>query len=196
MIPLPSCGSEKGCTGGWVSCMCKTVDNFIWDLLSHHLAGLTPSQTNHRGCLEQMSAVCCAGNTWSALYKKVGSELTRHRFHMEWHGSPKCFHFGKCPFRSLIRKVISKLSSITWKDNESSKPCFCFKCTTRVRDLCSPYKSKIEFNLRNRSWVSAFHPCSLSIRVFFFPLPMAEKLKGQHRICFSIFYSIIHWPKF
>lgn len=85
---------------GWVSCMCETLDNFIWDLLSCHLAGINPLKTNHRDCLEQMSKICSTGNTRRALYKTVGSELMQHRFHMKWHGSLMCFHFRKCPFSS------------------------------------------------------------------------------------------------
>lgn len=85
---------------GWVSCMCKTVYNFIWGLFSCHLAGLNPLKTNHRDCLEQMSKICSTGNTWRTLYKMVGSELMQHHFHMKWHGSLTCFHFRKCPFSS------------------------------------------------------------------------------------------------
>lgn len=68
---------------GWVSSMCKTVDSFIWDLLSCNLACLNPLKTNHRDCLEQISKICSAGNTQRTLYKIVGSELMQHCFHMK-----------------------------------------------------------------------------------------------------------------
>lgn len=54
---------------GWESSMCKTVDSFIWDLLSCHLAGLNPLKTTHRDYLEQMSKIRSTGNMRRALYK-------------------------------------------------------------------------------------------------------------------------------
>lgn len=79
----------------WLSSMCENVDNFIWDLLSCHLADLNPLKTNHRDCLEQMSKICSKGNTWRTLSKTVGSEVMHHCFYMQWHVSPVYFHFRK-----------------------------------------------------------------------------------------------------